>query len=101
MSATDVVVGRLTRRIRQARLTPGEWQPCLSFDVRWLPGSMPNERNGMPVHDGYYEVLETGRAVEFFAYPHVAAGYLYQRQLEDRVAKGETIENALRETNGW
>jgi hypothetical protein len=100
MSASDVVVGRTTRRIRQCRELPGVWQVIFEQDVRWLPGHLPDSDRAAPPHDGYYEVQEGSRIFRF-AYPALAAGHMYDRRMTADIARGRTVDDALRDTDGW
>jgi hypothetical protein len=100
VSATDVVVGRLTRRIREARSAPGAWLDALTHEVRWLPGRLPGSGPLDPVHDGYYEVRRGGDMYSF-AYPSAAAGYIVLQRMTVTLPLGLTIDDALEETEAW
>jgi tetratricopeptide (TPR) repeat protein len=100
MSATDVVVGRATRRIRETRSTPGRWIQVLTHEVRWLPDAIPGSGPDAPPHDGHYEV-RMGHEIHVFAYPALAASHIYRRGMDVTLPMGKTIEDALADTAKW
>ncbi len=66
-----------------------------------MPGRLPDVPAEAPIHDGYYEVRGAGRQDSRAAYAHMAARDVFDRQLGTRLARGETIDDALRETEAW
>src|SRR5574337_139223 len=84
VSATDVVVGRIIRRVRQARLTDAPVH-IFGCEVSWRPGPLPGELPHSPPHDGYYEVRHPRRESCCFAYAHLAASFVEDIRMEEMV----------------